>query len=155
MIKIIASDQQAKALARQICKGKGNINNYNRTTFRLSPAAKYAMDIRVAQDGYGLRGKSRWIMDAVNEFLNSKTWVKSGIANPHIWKRIVIDTELQRETMVKDAINLTDEMRIHLWRAAIDAALYGAESEEPVYLEISIASVIRAAVMWKLSQKVL
>ena len=67
----------------------------------------------------------------------------------------MLDTELQRERMLKDAINLTDEMRVRLWRAAIDAVLYGAELEEPVYLEISIASVIRAAVMWKLGQTTL
>ncbi len=139
--------------ARQIPKGCAE--GYNRTTFRLSKAAKHAMDIRVIQDGYGLRGKSRWIMDAANEFLDTKTWARPGLENPQIWKRIVLDTEFQREPMLKDAINITNEMRVRLWRAAIDAVLYGAELEEPVYLEVSIASVIRAAVMWKLGQTTL
>jgi hypothetical protein len=151
--KIRAANQLVEMFGRQIPKGRAD--GYNRTTFRLSKAAKHAMDIRVAQDGYGLRGKSRWIMDAVNEFLDPKTWGRPGLENPRIWKRIVLDTELQRERMLKDAINLTDEMRVRLWRAAIDAVLYGAEIEEPVYLEISIASVIRAAVMWKLGQTTL
>jgi len=119
-----------------------------RTTFRISKPVKHAMDMMVIQDGYGLRGKSRWIMDAVDSFLDPKTWGGSDI---QIWKRIVIDTELYKETLIKDAINIPERTKITLWRAAIASALYGAEMpEQEVYLEISISSVIRAAVMWKL-----
>ena len=56
--------------------------------------------------------------------------------------------------MVKDAINIGEEMRIQLCKAAIEAALYGASLDEPVYLEITIASIIRAAIMWKIGQNI-
>lgn len=130
----------------------GKRTESDRTTFRLSQAAKRSMDIRVTQDGYGLRGKSRWIMNTVEEFLDPTTWSIPGEQSAQIWKRIVIDTELHKEPLVKDAINLPEDLRITLWRAAIEAALYGAEMDEPAYLEISISSVIRAAVMWKLGR---
>lgn len=78
--KIRAANQLVEMFGRQIPKGRAD--GYNRTTFRLSKAAKHAMDIRVAQDGYGLRGKSRWIMDAVNEILDPKTWGRPGLENP-------------------------------------------------------------------------
>lgn len=122
-----------------------------RTTFRISKPAKHAMDMMVIEDGYGMRGKSRWIMGAVETFLSPETW---GEGREQIWKRIVIDTELYKEALVKDAINIPEKTRVVLWHAAISAALYGAElDEDPVYLEISISSVIRAAVMWKIGLK--
>jgi hypothetical protein len=128
--------------------------NNNRTTFRIFKYAKKAMDMRVIQDGYGFRGKSRWIMDITNEFIDPKTWDNLSIENTKIWQRIVIDTELQKENMVKDAINISEEMRIQLCKASIEAALYGASLEEPIYLEITIASIIRAAIMWKIGQNI-
>jgi hypothetical protein len=133
-----------------LSEAKGEINN--RTTIRLSKQEKQAMDMRVIQDGYGMRGKSRWIMNVVSEFLDPETWDIPGLDGSKIWQRIVVDTELQREVMVKDAVNIGEEMRKKLWRAAIDSALYGATLDEPVYLEVTIASVIRAAVMWKIGQ---
>ncbi len=126
----------------------------NRTTFRIFKYAKKAMDIRVVEDGYGFRGKSRWITDITNEFIDPATWAKLGIENTKIWQRIVIDTELQRENMVKDAINISEEMRIQLCKASIEAALYGASLDEPIYLEITISSIIRAAIMWKIGQNI-
>lgn len=124
----------------------------NRTTYRISPQAKQAMNVRLTQDGYGLRGKSRWIGDVINAFLSKETWGSLAQEDGGIWKRIVVDIEARKETLVKDAINVDESLRIRLWHASIDAALYGAKLEEPVYLEISISSIIRAAIMWKLGQ---
>lgn len=124
----------------------------NRTTYRISPQAKQAMNVRLTQDGYGLRGKSRWIGDVINAFLSNETWGSLAQEEGGIWKRIVVDTEARKETLIKDAINVDESLRIRLWHASIDAALYGAKLEEPVYLEISISSIIRAAIMWKLGQ---
>lgn len=128
----------------------------NRRTFRLSTEAKRQMAIRVAEDSYGLRGKSKWVTDTLYEFLNPDTWKLNGLNQEEpvqSWKRIVIDTELLKEQLVVDAVNLEEDVRVLLWRSAIDAAIYGSEMQEPVYLDISSASVIRAAVMWKLAEK--
>ena len=46
--KIRAANQLVEMFGRQIPKGRAD--GYNRTTFRLSKAAKHAMDIRVAED---------------------------------------------------------------------------------------------------------
>lgn len=126
----------------------------NRTTYRISPHAKQAMNVRLTQDGYGLRGKSRWIRDVITTFLAKETWGSLAQEEGGIWKRIVVDTEARREVLIKDAINVDENLRITLWHASIDAALYGAKLEEPVYLEISISSIIRAAIMWKLGQEI-
>ena len=127
----------------------------NRTTFRLSAEAKRLMSIRIMEDGYGMRGKSIWVTETLHEFLDPKTWELKVNQDPPLgsWKRIVIDTELLREKLVVDAVNLTDDVRCSLWKSAIDVAIYGSEMDEPEYLDISSASVIRAAIMWKLWNK--
>ena len=125
-----------------------------RTTFRLSSPAKQEMTVQIAQGGYGMRGKSKWLADTVDEFLDPSTW-RLDVANIgpiNSWKRIVLDTEMLKEKLVIDAVNLDEGIRIKLWRSAIDAAIYGSELNEPVYLDISTASVIRAAIMWKISK---
>lgn len=129
-------------------------NIKTRTTFRLSKEAKRQMNIQIVQDGYGMRGKSQWVTETILEFIDSKTWTLNvQEAEPiNSWKRIVIDTELLREKLVVDAVNLEDSTRIHLWRSTIDVAIYGSEMDDPEYLDISSASIIRAAIMWKLSK---
>jgi hypothetical protein len=125
-----------------------------RFSFRVSSEIKKAITIRAIEENYGSRGKSRWVIDAVREFLDPATWAGKGTPGERerIWKRIVVDTELHKERLTTDVVNLPDDVRTMLWRAAIEAALYGAEQDDPVYLEVSISSVIRAAVMWKLGR---
>ena len=127
-----------------------------RTTFRLSKEAKKQMTIQIAQEGYGMRGKSKWVSETLLEFIDSKTWNLNIKQNEPInsWMRIVIDTELLREKLVVDAVNLEESIRIKLWKSAIDVAIYGSELDEPEYLDISSASVIRAAIMWKISNTI-
>lgn len=127
----------------------------NRTTFRLSAEAKRQMSIRIMEEGYGMRGKSNWVSDTLIAFIDPETWVLNVKNDAPIegWKRIVIDTELLKEKLVVDAVNLTDDVRRILWRSAIEAAIYGSEMDEPEYLDISSASVIRAAIMWRLSDR--
>lgn len=125
-------------------------NKPSRSTYGISINAKQAVNMTVVREGYGLRGKSRWITDAINEFLSNETWGGLTQEKGGIWKRIVVDTETHKEPLTKDAINIDEEIRIKLWHASIEAALYGAELDEPIYLEISASSIIRAAIMWKL-----
>ncbi len=103
----------------------------------------------MAKGGYGLREKSRWILDTVEHFLDQSCWDKQGL--PDLWKRLIVDNECVRlQSYVTETVLLPQGVRIRVWRASIDAALYGAQLEEPVYLEISIAAVLRAAVLFRL-----
>lgn len=142
MTKVIQQQEQLTLLGEAIKNAKRE--SYGRMAYRLSKVAKQALEVRMTQEGYGLRGKSRWTQEAIEAFTAQ---------TPGIWQRIVIDTEQYSEPLSPDAVNLTDELRVKLWRASIDAALYGSELDEPVYLEISIASVIRAAIMWRLGKE--
>lgn len=155
MAKMIGTGDGIAIVARSQREGA---DHPVRTSFRLSKDVKQAMQVRITQDGYGLRGKSRWITTAVTEFLGHDTWV--GLPSSSVglavtpWKRIVIDKEMayKEKDTVPDAINVTKDLWIMLWRSAMGAALYGAELDDPVYLEISVAAIIRAAITWKLGE---
>ena len=122
-----------------------------RTTFRLSPQARKAMLVTMVGEGYTLKHKSRWVQDAIDAFLAPETWRLGSLDTSNAWKRIVIDTALQREAMQQEVVMIQEALRRRVWRAAIDAALYGAELDDPVHIEISIAAVIRAAIIWRVS----
>lgn len=40
------------------------------TSIKLQKKLHYKMQQRVISDGYGMRGKSKWIVDAIDAFLN-------------------------------------------------------------------------------------
>ena len=120
----------------------------SRTVFGLSPSVKKAMDMRIVEDGYGLRGKSRWIKDAVEEFLDPKTW---GEMAPDAWKRIALDIELLRGETIKEGVDLDPKFRLKAWRSALEAMIYGLDQEDPIYVELSVPSILRAAITWKTS----
>ena len=122
-----------------------------RTTFRLSPQARKAMLVTMVGEGYTLKHKSRWVQDAIDAFLDPETWRLGPLDTSNSWKRIVIDTALQREAMQQEVVMIPEALRRRVWRASVDAALYGAELEDPVHIEISIAAVIRAAIIWRVS----
>ncbi len=123
-----------------------------RTTFRLSPEARKAMLVVMVEEGYTLKNKSRWVQDAIEAFLAPETWQLGANDSLEAWKRIVIDTALQREAMQQEVVMIPEALRRRVWRASVDAALYGAELDDPVHIEISIAAVIRAAIIWRISR---
>ena len=133
-------------LFRRIGKG----GDAHRTSVRLPQGARQEMMREMADRGYGLRDKSRWVADTVREFLSEETWKAQGLSS-NAWKRLVVDTECVRAGRpVVETLQVPAELHVDLWQASIDAALWGANQEEPVYLEISIASVLRAAILWRL-----
>jgi hypothetical protein len=128
----------------------GRSSDTHRTTVRLPAGTRQEMMQAMASASYGLRQKSDWVCDAAREFLADETWTRLKLSDD-AWKRLVVDTECVRAAKnVVETVQVPDDLRIRLWRASIDAALWGAEQDDPVYLEISVASVIRSAILWKL-----
>lgn len=101
---------------------------------------------------YGLRGKSRWAREAIEEFLNPDNWTTSH-AGARPWIRIIADTAIgmpAKKTI--DKLNVDKELRTAMWRAAMDAAVLAASDEDnPVYLDVTLGMVATAALTWKLT----
>lgn len=128
----------------------GRAGDTHRTTVRLPSGTRQEMMQAMAADNYGLRQKSDWVCDAAREFLADDTWTQYKLS-VDAWKRLVVDTECVRAAKnVVETVQVPDDLRVRLWRASIEAALWGAEQDDPVYLEISVASVLRSAILWKL-----
>jgi len=129
-----------------------------RVPFRIAPELKKEMTIQMVGEGYNTRQKSIWISGTINEFLADSSWPNIGGVQTYPWKRIVLEevTQVRNEGMKPDVFLADMDTWILLWRAAIDVAIYGSElsgeNEEPVYEEVSAASVVRAAIAWKLTQ---
>lgn len=137
-----------------------------RTTFKIDRAAKKKMDSRVKMDGYGPRGKSRWIIDAAFDLIDeNSSWENSVVADyeeskgvvPHPWKAIIVDTEIYGgdHDLVKEGVTLPRDIRTQLWRYAVDAMQYAAYLDDPAYgeLSMSVGSVLRAGVTWRLEKE--
>lgn len=128
----------------------GRGTDTHRTSVRLPAGTRQEMMYAMAVGNYGLRQKSQWVGDVAREFLADETWTAQRLSTD-AWKRLVVDTECVRASQhVLEMIQVREDLRVQLWRASIDAALWGAAQEDPVYLEISVASVLRAAILWKL-----
>lgn len=137
---------------------KGKASDKHKLTFRIPEYLKKRMTEVSYQEGYGRMEKSRWISDVIQEFLDPNQGpnriIQADDKREAIegWKKIVVEVTLANERLSPDSATISEPLRRQLWRAAIDAALYGAQQEDPVYLEISIAHVIRAALTWRLGR---
>lgn len=102
---------------------------------------------------YGMKGKSKFVSIAVREFLLPDNWPMTNEgAKP--WLRVISDTMVAlRFNKNMDKIDLEADLKIPSWKAAMDASLLAASDEEnPVYLDASVANVVSASVIWKLSK---
>ena len=118
-----------------------------RCSVLITEEMKRGMSFSVVDEGFGMRGKSAWVANAITEFLGAQL--------PHVnqpWKVMVIQTEVyfKNKKGVRETFQIDEVDWIRAWRAAIDTALFGATLEDPVYMEISVSSVIRSAISWKL-----
>ncbi|AOV18829.1 hypothetical protein BJI67_16455 (plasmid) [Acidihalobacter aeolianus] len=131
----------------------------SRTTFYLPKSVRDALQIRVLTDGYGARGKGRWIEDTINWFLDpeisglGRLPGSGDVAAKHAWKALVCYTgAIKGEKIVRDLIFINPATHHRLWKASLEAALYGIDLDPPIYLDASLSSVLRAAIVWRLNK---
>jgi len=116
-------------------------------TVRMPGGMKRKLGLQVIEDGYGMRGKSRWVTEAVFGFLKDKSW-----------RTQVLDGEMGvgAHNEEKDVYIIPSALTTNLVDAL--AALRFRVQEEvaagtyPKHLapEVSVASIVRGAVTWRL-----
>ncbi len=113
----------------------------SRVTIKIPKEMHSQLSFKTVESGYGLRGKSRWVRDQI-ERLND-------YEGRH---QFILDSMIMSNTEgVSDTITLSEDLRIVCWQLAIDAAVYGSKKDEPLYLEVYISHVIKAAILLGLS----
>jgi hypothetical protein len=114
-------------------------------TYRLPAAVKEAMLGAVVEERYGLKGKSRWVEEAVLAFLQDRSW-----------KDQVLDGEMTMGNDTKDVVYLDAELKRVIEDSTRKVALHAAEMaqrrirhENLDTLNVTVSSIIRAAIAWR------
>ena len=118
-------------------------SNKRRVVFKMPTQQHLEMLTRIAADGYGLKGKTRWISDAISEFVAYDFWMAethelSGLAAPE-----------KKQDMVDMDMAIWKQLRI----AAIEYSDYLARQEPPEYEMPNFEPIVTSAILRKLSQE--
>lgn len=125
-----------------------------RAGFQLDKATKAHVDNIIVNAGYGLKGKQRWYRETLQGFLDPATWHVDRAGNPEQykpWLRVIVDTTFMQSRSgerVNEYMALSKEQWTQAWWTALRAAEYGARMDDPIYLELAVRHVLRAAVIW-------
>lgn len=103
------------------------------TSLKLSKQLHNRLLQKIVADGYGMRGKSKWIIEAVEEFLRL----------PNYPELVDIASEMAELTEVL-SIRVTDTNMQH-----IDEAIFEVRTQYPT-LEGVKSNIIRASIMQRL-----
>ena len=117
--------------------------NHKRVTFKLPKSTEKAVHSNMIKRDYGLRGKTRWVIEALTEYLDNDL-------HPYR-KQLIMECEGIRNKDGQSTILLPDELWEKSWRESIDAALFGANSEPPDFINPSIGLVLLAAILTRLT----
>lgn len=103
------------------------------TSIKLQKRLHYKMQQRVISDGYGMRGKSRWIIEAIESFL--------GLPDYPTLVDIAVDMDQLSEMI---SIRLSEELMLKL-----DQAIIQVRRDYPA-MEGVKSNLIRASIMQRL-----
>lgn len=113
----------------------------SRVTIRIPKEMHSLLSIATVESGYGLKGKSRWVRDQIEKLYDYDGRYQ-----------FILDSMIMTNSEgVSDTIILSEELRIMCWQLAIDTAIYGSRKDEPLYLEVYISHVLRAAILLGIS----
>jgi hypothetical protein len=117
---------------------------------QLPPSMRRAMLVTLTSQGYGLNGKSRWIIDTLEAFLDQNYW--NNINSPNGWKRAIISSEKpQPSNLHREQVALPGGLWGRTRVAAIESACFGLQQDPQVIFPVRASDVLRCAVMWGIS----
>jgi hypothetical protein len=125
-----------------------------RFTVFYSLPSPVLMELKIASTiEFGMKGKSKWVSQAVREFLDESSWGCSQAINARPWLRVISDTVASMGFNIKkDKIDLDIDLRAPSWHASMDSAVLAASEPDPVYIDATIGNTVTAAIIWKLSK---
>jgi hypothetical protein len=121
-------------------------NNNLRTSFRITPELKKALTLRLLDEGYGIKGKSRWITEAIQSMIADPRYTAT-----NIYKAQILELARTRQPDASDVANLPHPVWIHAWHAMLDTMKYGATLDPPEYAEVTLSDVLHTAILNRLS----
>lgn len=108
--------------------------------YRIPDSLKKEIQILQIKSAYGARGKSRWIEEAINDFLDS-----------NYWRPQVVEISGEGKPGKPDTVSISDETWERVWWAVLQSAEYGAtERDTPVHIDLRLGLIVRAAINYRL-----
>jgi len=117
--------------------------NHTRVTFKLPKSTVKAIHASMFKSDYGLRCKTRWIIEAVEDFLDDEK-------HP-FRKMLIIQCEGIRNKDGQSTILMPNELWEKAWDESIAAALFGANNEPQDFISPTVSLVIFAAILTRLT----
>ncbi len=117
-----------------------------KTAFRITPDLKKAMTLELVNSGYGIKGKSRWVTEAVQTMFGDPRY-----ASTNIYYAQILEFAHTRQTNAADSVNLPYPAWVRAWHAMLDTMKYGAALPSPEYEEVTISDVLHIAILNRLS----
>lgn len=117
--------------------------NHTRVTFTLPKSTVRAIHASMFKRDYGLRDKTRWILEAVEDYLDD--------CKHPFRKMLIIQCEGIRNKDAQSTILMPDELWKKTWHESMKAARYGANHEPPDFISPSVSLVIFAAILTRLT----
>ena len=118
-----------------------------RTPFRITPELKKALTLRLLDEGYGIKGKSRWVAEAIQSMVDDPRY-----AATNIYKAQILELAHSRQLNASDVANLPYPVWVHAWHAMLDTMKYGSTLEPPEYVEVTLSDVLHIAILNRLSK---
>lgn len=120
--------------------------NAQRTPFRITPELKKVLTLELINSGYGIKGKSRWVTEAIQAMLDDPRYTTRKIYHAQILEYVHTHNEKSA-----DSVNLPYPVWVQAWHAMLDTMRYGASLTPPEYAEVTISSVLHIAILNRLS----
>jgi hypothetical protein len=119
--------------------------NVVRTPFRITLELKRSLTLRLLDEGYGIKGKSRWIVEAVQLIIEDHRYKST-----NIYKAQILEFASTRQANGSDSVNLPYTTWVHAWHAMLDTMKYGASLEPPEFVEVTVSDVLHIAILNRL-----
>jgi hypothetical protein len=130
-------------LISTLSKNTLDLASTSRVTIKIPKEMHNQLALITVESGYGLRGKSRWVRDQIEQLYEYDGRYQ-----------FILDSMIMSNSEgMSDTITLSEDLRVMCWQLAIDTAIYGSKKDEPLYLEVYISHVIRAAILLGLAFK--
>lgn len=117
-----------------------------RTPFRITPELKKALTLQLLDSGYGIKGKSRWVAEALQTMIEDPRY-----AATNIYKAQILEFTYSRHVNTADSVNLHYLIWVQAWHTMLDTMKYGATLTPPEYVEVTISDVLHIAILNRLS----
>lgn len=115
---------------------------HRRVHFKIPKHITRAIEKSMMRQEYGLRGKTKWMIEALEQFIDVKK-------NPYRKQQIIECAGIRDKTSAHSLL-IPNGVWVKAWREGLDAAIFGAETDPPDYIDPSVPIVVMAAIINRL-----